>query len=254
MREPDPKGILRGPPWGGAIQGSVQALIMVFFMWLARSPDHVSAGAETASAFALVLATAAAFMIGLGAIVDRRRRDQPLPLAAPKTLRALVISMLALLFTAFAVGNDLLFWLALLMSSVLGLPLFVVIDRLLGPAWVLGATLIEDRARRAWDEREVIEADDTRALLRDETGETEWVRSEAPLELGPGYFVLARLEGPTSPYRSEPSRRLVLRAESPEARAARRSAIGTAALGLVSGLVWLTLPFFLYLGQLSSRV
>lgn len=248
MNEPDDR---RRFLWGGTLQGGVQALVAASFLVAGTIGIYVPREVEQ-PAIGLALAGVAAALIGLGVVVDRRRRETPLPLVGPAWGRGLVL-LLAFTFTACLVGLGAVGVLAVCFVLVAGVLVFVVLDRILGPAWILGCALVEQIARSRWVHREVVEAEGARALLREGTGTTTPVRIEQPLELGPAYLVLAPFDGPSEPYRSDESRTIVRAAETAAARRARGRTLVTACLALVSGLAWLLLPFLTELGRALSK-
>src|SRR5690606_24750042 len=68
--------------WGGTLQGSVQALVGILFFVVGRFEIYAPREPEQ-PAFGLALVGVPAALIGLGVIVDRRRRETPLVLVGP---------------------------------------------------------------------------------------------------------------------------------------------------------------------------
>ncbi len=238
-------------PWTGTVQGVLQAVIATMFIWGgSRMYSYLSRTDHDAPPLLwMLLVGIVGLLIGLGVSVDRRRKRVPLSLAAPPAARVVVLGivMVAVLWSARgwhdADGGGL----------VVGALVFVVVDRIVGPAWILGRALWQERSRRGWRRHEVVEVEGGRALLRDpSSGATLRARSELPLELGAAYVDLEALPS-ADPYRHDEVSARVRQLETFETRAARGHASATAALALLSGLLWLALPYCLALGPELTR-
>lgn len=251
----------REAPLTGMLQGIVQTILAALFMLVGGS-DPLGYGPPTRGpAFWCALVLVIVTLLGLGIVVDRRRARRPLDLVTPvPARRAILLVSVALpgvttcaaaLEQATSRGEALqAFVCTVLGGMLLGVPcIFVVIDRILGPAWVLAQTAMRSFARRRWSRCDVLEVDGERAVILDHTGTRLTVRTEQAMEPGPAYVVLTSMRMPAEPYREEDVRGNVERIESAADRAARRRDIVTAALSLVSGIAWLSPLFTMWLGD-----
>ncbi len=127
--------------------------------------------------------------------------------------------------------------------------LFLTLDRILGPAWVLARTASCAWARRRWSFHRVLVVGDARAIVEAADGRRLVVRTEVTLERGPAYLEVGPRPHPAEPYRSDDTEALLYAAEPAQERAKRRRDLLTAALGMLSGLVWMALPLSLLLAD-----
>lgn len=187
-----------------------------------------------------VVITGALVLTALGAWIDLRRRERRLAMIASPRARAGGFAVACVVVaTCGALTGSPEGFLCVGMSALPALTL--VVDRMLGPAWVIAERLRIEHARRGWARVEVVATEPTLLVVMPD-GTAERARSEVPLELGGHYARLARAEDRGHPYRKADPITL-LETESVETRAQRAHERTTAILALVSGLAWLALAF-----------
>jgi hypothetical protein len=240
-------------PSTAAVQGVVQTVFAILFALLGASFDD--ARPMWGAPFWISLGALAVALVGLGVAVDWRRRRAPLPLVAPVLVRRILAGVAIALPVLLSLKDAPQFFVCALIGalSIWSPYLFVTLDRILGPAWVLGPAATRAWARRRWARCTVIELDGVRAVVEDDRSHRFLARTELALEPGVAYLALSPISAPAEPYRDAEVRAIVLGHETVAARTERSRAILTAALALLSGLAWVALPFALALGPALVR-
>ncbi len=226
----------------GTVQGLVQSGIALALMWLSGTMGrHTLTPAWVVAAIGVT-----PLFTAVGVTVDRRRSAALLPFAAPTRVRAFLLLLAFALFAALVATDELA---RVQSSAIVVVPLtWMVLDRVVGPAWVLVGRLRDHFTRRGWHRCRTLESEATRALLVFESGVRLRVHVDAPLEATTVFVKLApRPVG--SAYRDSDIAASIVRYETLAERAARRHDVGTAALALISGLLWFALPLCFLLGR-----
>jgi hypothetical protein len=239
-------------PGTGTVQGTLQAMAAAALAWTgSRFYAYFSMSDRDAPPILWILIAAiVGLLIGLGVSVDVRRTRAPLSLTGPAAARMTALAIVLLAMLAGAWGSSMPTWASLAGGALV----FLVLDRIVGPAWVLAIALWQSWSRRGWRRHDVVEVEGGRALLRDpSSGAALRARSELPLELGAAYVELELLPSRAEPYRHDEVSARVRALETLEARATRAHTLGTAALALLSGLLWLALPYCTTLGRELTR-
>lgn len=226
----------------GTVQGLVQSTAALLLMWFSGKMER-----QTLTLGWVVAAIAVVLLFAtIGVTVDRRRSGAPLALVAPMRVRGV---LLVVAFALFAVLIAMDGHARVLSGAIAVVPwTWMMLDRVVGPAWVLVGHLRDHFARRGWHRCQTLESDATHALVVNESGARMRLRVDAPLE-ATTVFVELVLHSAGDPYRDTDIALGIVRFETLAERGARRHDAGTAALALISGLLWFALPLCILLGR-----
>lgn len=228
-----PKGTQSLTTDSGLFHGFVQATFTTLLICVLNG--------HRASPWLVVAVIAVIAFIGLGAWIDMRRRHRELRLSAPRRIRAGLAAAVAMT-TAFALLSRLSGTEALCSLVTLVPVVTLILDRILGPLWVVIRLARISSSRRQWSCVVVLKVEDASLTVETEDRRHLVARSEWALPHGPIYVQFDYDRMLDSPYRSLEQVRIST-FETVDERRGRKHDTWTPSVGFVAGLAWLAVPF-----------